>query len=204
LTSQGWFDGLKQGRTFVTNGPMLEFSVNGREMGSELHLKKGDKITISAAAALNPDIDRLRRLELVEQGSVIKTVTSREGSEALRMELQMEAKHGTWFVLKAYGRQDGFQRNVVAMSAPIYIDVDGGGFWKPAAVPEIVARLKEDLGKVLVSPQGNPDPIESWDTTEADLRHWESQRALLQQRVQRASDVYDELARRARQERGGE
>lgn len=199
LTTQAWFDGLKQGRTFVTNGPMLDFSVNGREMGSHLQLKKGDKLTISAAASMNPDVDRLRRLELVEQGAVIKTVASQQGSEELRLELQLEAKHGTWFVLKAYGRQDGFQRNVVAMSAPIYVAVDGSSFWKPAAVPEIVARLKEDLQKVLISPQDAPDPIEMWDTTEPDLQHWEAQRALLQQRVQRASDIYDELARQARQ-----
>ncbi len=50
-----------------------------------------------------------------------------------------------------------------------------------------------------MSLQEDPDPIEMWDTTEADLRHWESQRALLEQRVQRASDIYDDLARRATQ-----
>ena len=32
----GWFDALKRGETFVTNGPMLELSVNGKGMGSEL------------------------------------------------------------------------------------------------------------------------------------------------------------------------
>lgn len=199
LTSQAWFDGLKQGRTFVTNGPMLEFSVNGQEMGSHLRLKKGDKITITAKAAMNPDVDRLRHLELIEQGKVIKTVSSKQGSEELRLDLQLNADHGTWFVLRAYGRQEGFQHNVVAMSAPVYVEVDGRSFWKPSAVPGIVARLKEDLQKVLVPPQDYADPIEMWDTHDADLKQWEAQQELLQQRVQRARDAYDDLARRAGQ-----
>jgi hypothetical protein len=64
---QGWFDALKRGETFVTNGPMLEFTVNGKRMGSELRLKAGDKLTINATASINPDIDFLDSLELIEQ-----------------------------------------------------------------------------------------------------------------------------------------
>jgi hypothetical protein len=30
FTLEAWFDGLKKGNTFVTNGPMLEFTVNGK------------------------------------------------------------------------------------------------------------------------------------------------------------------------------
>src|SRR5688572_33409289 len=71
---QGWFDAFKRGETFVTNGPMLEFTVNGRGMGAELRLKSGDKLIINASALINPDIDSLERLELVEQGEVVKSV----------------------------------------------------------------------------------------------------------------------------------
>jgi len=202
LTTQAWFDALKQGRTFVSNGPMLEFAVNGQGIGSHLHLHKGDAITIAANAAMNPDFDSLHELQLIEQGSVVKTVTSKQGSEKLQLTLQRSADHGTWFVLRAYGRRNGFQQNVVAMSAPIYVDVDGG-FWKPSAVPEIVTRLDQDLEKVLVSPQENVDPIEMWETTAADIQQWDAQRELLRQRVQRARDVYSDLARRARQESSG-
>ncbi len=36
LTPEGWFDGLRAGRAFVTTGPMLLLRVNGREPGDEI------------------------------------------------------------------------------------------------------------------------------------------------------------------------
>src|SRR5262245_66289087 len=35
---QGWIDALKAGRTFITNSPLLSFTVNGRRPGSGLLL----------------------------------------------------------------------------------------------------------------------------------------------------------------------
>ena len=36
FTPDAWFDAMKRGRTFVTNGPMLEFTVNGTPPGGEI------------------------------------------------------------------------------------------------------------------------------------------------------------------------
>jgi len=33
LTYEGWLAGVRRGRTFVSNGPMLEFRVAGKDMG---------------------------------------------------------------------------------------------------------------------------------------------------------------------------
>ena len=41
LTWDGWVDGIRRGRTFVTNGPLLEFRVNGQLPGAEIHLPPG-------------------------------------------------------------------------------------------------------------------------------------------------------------------
>ena len=47
FTYQNWIDALKQGRTFVTNSPVLSFAVNGREPGATLHLdSKQDKVAL--------------------------------------------------------------------------------------------------------------------------------------------------------------
>jgi len=192
FTPQAWLDGLKAGRTFVTNGPILEFTVNGRSMGSELHMKSGEALVIGGKARINPDIDRLDRLELIEQGDIVKAVSSPTGSQDLSFRYEIPATHGTWFVLRAHGKQEKKHGNVVAMSAPIYVEVNGQSFRKLSAVPTIVTELKQELHDLL-KPPSEQFEIESWDTQDPDSKYWNSQRALLEKRVAEVTALYDEL-----------
>lgn len=69
----GWFDGLRDGRTFVTNGPLLELTVEGAGMGSEiLNVPRGG-LSVRASARLSPDLGPLERLDLIVQGEVAAT-----------------------------------------------------------------------------------------------------------------------------------
>ena len=70
LNLDAWFDAYRQGHTYVTNGPFLEFTVNGKGMGEEIRVKRGTKLNIVAETQLNPDVDKLDRLELVVLGDV--------------------------------------------------------------------------------------------------------------------------------------
>ena len=63
-----WFDNLARGRVFVSNGPILNIQLNGSATDTELALSAGEPISISAQASINPDVDLLARLELIEQG----------------------------------------------------------------------------------------------------------------------------------------
>jgi hypothetical protein len=97
----------------------------------------------------------------------------------------------TWFdYLKNHG-------NTAAVSAPIYVYVNGQSFWKPVAVPEIVARIKADLAEVMIF---KPFEYEAWDASETRNRQlWEATREALRNRVRKVTAIYDELAARATQ-----
>lgn len=208
---QGWFDGLKRGETFVTNGPMLEFTVNGKGMGSELRLKSGDKLIINATASINPDIDSLESLELIEQGEVVKTVKARKGRETkLQLRHEITAKHGTWFVIRAKGKLphkplagippewDANQGSAkIAFSGAVYVYVDGQSFWKPAAVASIVKDLKKGLEKLMAPETGEE---EEWGARDTTLLLWDSQKGLLKQRIEQAMPIYEDLINRAKAE----
>ena len=128
---ESWFAGLSNGHTFVTNGPILSFELNGVEMGDEISLSSGERLSINAEALINPDIDRLDRIELVEQGEVIHEVISDAGSDVLKLSHELTAEHGTWFVVRAFGKnQQSGDGSVAAASAPIYVSVDGQKTWK--------------------------------------------------------------------------
>ena len=209
FTLQGWFDGLKQGKTFVTTGPMLEFTINGKPMGSELQLKSGDNIVIEASASINPDIDYLDSLELIEQGDVIKTVKAESADQTeLSLRYETTAKHGSWFVVRAAGKEQrtfrldwfGDGPSKIAVSGAVYIYVDGKSFWKPSAVPSIVEALKGFMAMVINLPPGTIPPPEPWESREQTISLWPSQKLLLQQRIDEVIPFYDDLAERAKAE----
>jgi hypothetical protein len=197
FTPEKWFDGLRRGQTFITNGPMLEFTVNAQPVGTVLQAQRGDRLIIEAAATLNPDVDRLDRLDLIEQGEVIKTVHAGESGDELRLTHETRALRGTWFVLRAHGKRQKAKpfvgADTVAMSAPIYLTVGGEEFWKPAEVRQIVERLKADMYTML----DDPREMEAWETDAPNARYWAEQRPLLKQRIEQAAAIYDSLADRA-------
>src|SRR5258706_11297494 len=64
-----WLRGIKSGRTFATNGPLLEFSHDGRVPGDELRLPAGHH-TVQARVSLR-SIVPVDRLEIVGNGQVV-------------------------------------------------------------------------------------------------------------------------------------
>jgi len=196
FTPDRWFAELKAGKTFVSSGPVIEFSVNGATMGSELCLAPGDELRIQARARINPDLDQIDRLELIEQGEVIRTVVAEPGATELRLDWMLPATHGTWFVMRARGKRQLIDAQTLAISAPIYVRVGGQGTWKPSAVPAIVARLKNELAQLAIHPPAGAEP-EAFETHDAHEETWRANRHALQERVDRAIIAYDDLVARA-------
>ena len=198
-STDAWFDGLEAGRSFATNGPMLDMNVNGTGLGGELNVGAGDRLRVKASARINPDIDLLTRLDLIVQGEVIKSVSSADGAESLNMDFAFEApaEHGTWVVLRAVGRRQSGSSIVAAVSSPIFVLVDGKSFWKPEAVPAIVAGLKKEMQIMLDTPQEVIMEAEPWDSPGQWPAAWARQEPMLADRVREAVERYDAIAEAA-------
>jgi hypothetical protein len=192
FTPQAWFTGLKQGHTFVTSGAVLELTINGQGMGSEIRVKNGDPLMIRARAEINPDMGAISWLELIEQGGPVKVTSSEKGAPALQLDCDLPAKHGTWFVVRAHGPN----KEILAESAPIYVFVDGQGFWSPAEVPAIVAKLKRRM-QALLGPYQVEACCEDWETREPNEKYWDAQQGALMERIHQAAAIYDDLVKRA-------
>ena len=194
-----WYNAYRAGHTYVSNGPFLEFQVNGREMGSELRVTRGESLEIVAEASLNPDIDRLNRLELVVHGEVVATATQTFGDgDRLRLTTQIEVDESLWVAVRAYGDRDDERDMTVAHSAPVFVVVDGEPWWKLEAVPDLVARHRAKLRELLDEPIRPAGDLEYWETTRLLEEEWEQQRLRLEPRVQEADARYQALLDRAR------
>lgn len=85
FTYQSWIDALKRGRTFITNSPILSFTVNGREPGETIESARPRVLRIEAKAESQLPY---HRLEIVANGEVIADATpsGARHSAAIRME----------------------------------------------------------------------------------------------------------------------
>jgi len=201
LNLDNWFASFKAGHTFVSDGPLLDFTVNGRGMGEELHVAKGAKLNVVASAMLNPDIDKLDRLELVVLGDVAQT-ESAQGKDRVTIRPQLTAEHSMWIAARAYGSQQNAANTVIAHSAPIYVVVDDEPTWKRDDVPKLVAEIRGRLQRILTDPLdgsagiGEASPNDNADRFETRLMldtQWLLQRPLLKPQVDAADASYQKL-----------
>jgi hypothetical protein len=198
LTPDSWFEGFRAGKVFVSNGPLLRFTVNGEESGSELRVARGTKLRVAASASLNPDLDALDRLELVVLGDVAGTVEAR-GRDRISLQQEIVADRSMWVAVRALGRHQEPTNNTVGHSAPVYVVVDEEPTWKRDEVPALIARQRAQLQLLLDSNATNVDPmgdLEAWETKEKIVSEWRRQLPLLRPRIEEADRRYVALLER--------
>jgi hypothetical protein len=189
-----WFESYRAGRAFVTNGPFLELTVDGKGLGEELRVPRGTVLRVAAATELNPDVDSLDRLEIVVLGGVVATASS-GGADRATLELAITADRSLWIAARSYGRKQGPRHTTVAHSAPIYVVVDNEPTWNRAALPTIVGDLRYQLGRLLheqIPPIVNAGP-EPWETRTLTGEQWLLERPLLMPQLRRAELAYQRL-----------
>ena len=187
-----WFDAFRAGGLYVTNGPLLELTVDGRTLGEELHVEPGARLEVVAEAALNPDLDRLDRLELVVHGEVVATEPA-AGRDRVALRTTLTADRSLWLAVRAFGERQAERNSTVAHSAPIFVIVDGRPFYRDERVPELVALQRARLQELLteaVDPEGDLEP---WETRSLLSEMWPAQRRLLEPRIEEADARYRAL-----------
>ena len=138
-----WFAGLGKGNTFVSNGPMLEFEVDGELPGETIACEAGDKVRIKASVRSHPGIGKLEKLVLVGNEGVLMEVDNPRGKKKLSFRLKRSIEHSQWVALHAVC-DNGSQ----AHSTPVYLTVNGRPTWDPERGPEVAQRQLESIDKI--------------------------------------------------------
>jgi hypothetical protein len=124
LDHRRWLAGLKAGRTFVTNAPLLEFSLGGRTMGDEVPLSPGNHL-LTAKIALRSNVP-IDHLEIIGNGKVVATLALQGDRMRARDSVSIPITTSGWYVLRAYS--DRAEMPVLdlypfASTSPIYVRV---------------------------------------------------------------------------------
>jgi hypothetical protein len=116
FTYESWLAGLREGRTFVSNGPLLELTVNGEGPGAVL---KGSRAKVVARAVSRVPFEQL---EIVQDGAVVAQKTSVGGLEA-RLEWEAPIERHGWIAARVGGKtltRTGYR--VFAHTNPVYVE----------------------------------------------------------------------------------
>ena len=126
FTVDKWIAAVRAGRTFVTNGPMLGFRVNGEEMGGSLEIAQPGTVEIDASVFFDPHRDSIDELELIENGIVVRACPAggRE-SDHILCHFPHDIRESGWLAVRVAGDKRGEApvRESLAHSAPIYVTV---------------------------------------------------------------------------------
>jgi hypothetical protein len=134
FTYKNWIEAIRAGKTFVTNGPMLFFTVNGQDPGALIELpSEASPVQIRAEVrSLVP----FRRLQVVANSEVVAEATPTGSPASAVLEAEVAMPTGGWLVARCWGKYDDcMEQWIGAQSSPIHVTIAG-------------QRLQADAGKL--------------------------------------------------------
>jgi len=139
-----WFKAMKQGRSFVTNGPMLIMTANGNDMGSTLKEKGETTVKVNCSIySMKP----IGKLEIIKDGEIVKTFSDVNLSEnSASLDCDVDFASGGWIAARCFEKRDD---NVVfAHTSPIFVEIAGKPFIpKKYAAEYFLEKTKEVIYK---------------------------------------------------------
>jgi TolB protein len=112
-----WVKALKAGRSFVTNGPMLEFTANGKFLGETIALAAPGDVRLQVKAESGAPISRV---EVVHNGVVVATGVVDANERAGSIDTAVKIEKSGWLSARVYGGGSS-----QAHTSAIYVDVAG-------------------------------------------------------------------------------
>ena len=113
-----WIEGMKQGRTFITNGPALQLTLNGCPMGDTVECGSGAELEAEVTFSSFYPIERA---ELVVNGAVVERWEWPEGRREGALRHGFRAERDGWVAARLWGdSRDSFGQSIYAHSSPSY------------------------------------------------------------------------------------
>ena len=126
LRLAAWFDALKKGHTFATNGPLVEFTLGGQLPGGEL--KFGSPQTAVPFTARLRSIVPVDHLEVVCNGKVLRNLKLEAPRDSADVTGSLPIEESGWCVLRAYSDKAEYpvlDKYPYATASPIYVEIAG-------------------------------------------------------------------------------
>ncbi len=145
-----WIEGLDEGRSFVTTGPMLDVRVNDHHPGRELAEAPSEDRAYHLTGWIR-SATPVTAIEVVAAGKVVRRLepanqVESAGGYLTPIDEQFLFDSSTWLAVRCYERPDGRVR--FAHSAPFHITVPGRPLRpRREEVEYLVSRVESELAR---------------------------------------------------------
>jgi hypothetical protein len=157
LSREAWLRALRQGRSYISNGPLVDFTVNQQPVGANLRLERGQDSVIRAQIKGAHDFGAL---ELVMNGKVIgasAAIRAEKGYYEANIVSTQTMSQSAWIAVRAtpftsdYDRPksvsvgfNDYGKPLFAHTSPIYVTVAGEEIFLPEAAQSLLAKVQRD------------------------------------------------------------
>lgn len=119
-----FIEGVKKGKTFASNGPMLGFALDDQEPGGDIALSKKGKLNYKGFVRSSVPIDKL---EIIQNGKVVKTITLSGDRTTVDFTGTLNIANSSWVLLRAYSAPNPEVLDIYpyATTNAVFVSVDG-------------------------------------------------------------------------------
>jgi hypothetical protein len=116
---EAWLQALREGRTFITNGPALFLSVQGQEPGGEVEARVGERLSTLVRWQSHYPV---KQVQLLFNGKVVAQEAFDEGSKEGHLEADLAAPADGWVAARlSSDARDSFFQPIFAHTSPVYV-----------------------------------------------------------------------------------
>jgi hypothetical protein len=134
LTAESWLTALRAGRTFITNGPLLELRVNTARIGDTLDLSEPSEVTVTASATGRSNFEVL---EIVHNGQVIASESTNASSGHFTATIRKPIKVAEpgWLAARvSTANKNEYGRTLFGHTSAVYLTINGQSIRRAADI----------------------------------------------------------------------
>jgi hypothetical protein len=161
LTTSNWLKQLAAGRSFITNGPLLDLRVSGRSIGDTVKLRDAGSVNVVATASGRVDF---QRVELVQNGTVIATASSKPVGGHFEAEFKqpLNISKPCWIALRTPPPSvkddpelatptplNELGRELFSHTSPVYVELAGRPMFDPTVARQLLEKMKTNRDQLV-------------------------------------------------------
>lgn len=140
FTYDSWIAGLRAGRTFVSNGPLLEFHVNDKGPGASIEAKGPLRVSARVISRLP-----FSRVEIIYNGEILAEQSAWNSRQAT-LEREIPVERGGWIAARvAGGGKTHAGYTVFAHTSPVYVRVNGSPRRRAEAAGSFIDEIEDSM-----------------------------------------------------------
>lgn len=141
FTYDNWKDAIRSGHTFASYGPLLEFQVEGAEMGGKIDLPRTGG-TLQIAWAVASVTVPVTQIELVVNGQTREFKRIEPGQVSYAGTWAVPVQQNCWLALRVRGAQPGKPEMIAAHSSAVMVQVAGESCFNAVDALSILEQIE--------------------------------------------------------------